>query len=112
MCATGTQTGSLFPAMAMLETPMLYDSSDHAHRAMNGETFKLINKGFPEKSGLTMMNAFPLGFRHFYTKKPVKDINDPRCACASPEHPALPRIRQATRPERPADAFRRSPVGA
>ena len=43
---------------------------------MNGETFKLINKGFPEKSGLTMMNAFPLGFRHFYTKKPVKDIND------------------------------------
>ena len=76
MCATGTQTGSLFPAMAMLETPMLYDSLDHAHRAMNGETFKLINKGFAEKSGLTMMNAFPLGFRHFYTKKPIKDIND------------------------------------
>ena len=35
--ATGTQTGSLFPAMAMLETPMLYDSLDHAHRAMNGD---------------------------------------------------------------------------
>ena len=76
MCATGTQTGSLFPAMAMLETPMLYDSLDHAHRAMNGETFKLINKGFPEKSGLTMMNAFPLGFRHFYTKKPLNSVND------------------------------------
>ena len=76
MCATGTQTGSIFPAMAMLETPMLYDSLDHAHRAMNGETFKLITKGFAEKSGLTMMNAFPLGFRHFYTKKPVKDVAD------------------------------------
>ena len=76
MCATGTQTSSLFPAMAMLETPMLYDSLEHAHRAMNGETFKLINKGFPEKSGLTMMNAFPLGFRHFYTKKPIKGIED------------------------------------
>ena len=76
MCATGTQTSSLFPAMAMLETPMLYDSLDHAHRAMNGETFKLINKGFPEKSGLTMLNAFPLGFRHFYTKKEIKGIDD------------------------------------
>ncbi len=78
MCATGTQTGSLFPAMAMLETPMLYDSLEHAHRAMNGETFKLINKGFSEKSGLTTLNAFPLGFRHFYTKKPVNGINDLR----------------------------------
>ena len=76
MCATGTQTSSLFPAMAMLETPMLYEDLEHAHRAMNGETFKLINKGFAEKSGLTMMNAFPLGFRHFYTKKPIKDVND------------------------------------
>ncbi len=76
ICATGTQTSSLFPAMAMLETPMLYDSLEHAHRAMNGETFKLINKGFPEKSGLTMMNAFPLGFRHFYTKKEIKSIDD------------------------------------
>ena len=76
MCATGTQTGSLFPAMAMLETPMLYDNLEHAHRAMNGETFKLINKGFSEKSGLTTLNAFPLGFRHFYTKKEIKGIDD------------------------------------
>lgn len=76
MCATGTQTSSLFPAMAMLETPMLYDSLEHAHRAMNGETFKLINKGFPERSGLIALNAFPLGFRHFYTKKEVKSIDD------------------------------------
>ena len=76
MCATGTQTSSLFPAMAMLETPMLYDSLDHANRAMNGETFKLINKGFSEKSGLTTLNAFQLGFRHFYTKKPVNSIKD------------------------------------
>ena len=76
MCATGTQTGSLFPAMAMLETPMLYDNLEHAHRAMNGETFKLINQGFSEKSGLTTLNAFPLGFRHFYTKKPVNNVED------------------------------------
>ncbi len=76
MCATGTQTGSIFPAMAMLETPMLYDNLDQAHRAMNGETFKLINKGFSEKSGLTTLNAFPLGFRHFYTKKPIKNVAD------------------------------------
>ena len=76
MCATGTQTSSLHPAMAMLETPMLYDSLDHAHKAMNGETFKLINKGFSEKSGLTTLNAFPLGFRHFYTKKPIKNVSD------------------------------------
>jgi len=76
MCATGTQTSSLLPAMAMLETPMLYDNLDQAHKAMNGETFKLINKGFPEKSGLTMLNAFPLGFRHFYTKKPINSVDD------------------------------------
>ena len=76
MCATGTQTGSILPAMAMLETPMLYDNLDQAHRAMNGETFKLINKGFSEKSGLTTLNAFPLGFRHFYTKKPIKNVAD------------------------------------
>ncbi|MDR0578628.1 MAG: TRAP transporter substrate-binding protein [Candidatus Accumulibacter sp.] len=76
MCATGTQTSAIWPAMAMLETPMLYDSMEHAHKAMNGETFKLINQGFAEKSGMTLMNAFPLGFRHFYTKNPVNSIND------------------------------------
>ncbi len=76
MCATGTQTSSMHPAMGMLETPMLYDSYEHAHKAMNGKTFELINAGFPEKSGLRMINAFPLGFRNFYTKNAVKDIND------------------------------------
>ena len=76
MCATGTQTSALHPAMAMLEPPMLYDSYDHARRAMEGETFKLINEGFTEKSGLRTLNAFPLGFRHFYTKKPLNSVND------------------------------------
>ena len=76
MCATGTQTSALHPAMAMLETPMLYDDLDHARRAMEGKTFELINQGFTEKSGLRTLNAFPLGFRHFYTKKPVKTIAD------------------------------------
>jgi len=82
MCATGTQTSAMHPAMAMLETPMLYDSYDHAHRALvdkgngTGKVFDLINDGFPERSGLRTLNAFPLGFRHFYTKKPVKSIDD------------------------------------
>lgn len=76
MCATGTQTSALHPAMAMLETPMLYDDLAHARRAMEGKTFDLINEGFVEKSGLRTLNAFPLGFRHFYTKKPVESIND------------------------------------
>ena len=76
MCATGTQTSSLQPSMGMLETPMLFDSYEHAHKAMNGKTFELIHKGFPEKSGLRMINAFPLGFRNFYTKNEVKSIND------------------------------------
>ena len=77
MCATGTQTSALHPAMAMLETPMLFDNYAHARRAMDGgKTFQLINEGFPEKSGLRTMNAFPLGFRHFYTKKPLKDVKD------------------------------------
>ena len=55
MCATGTQTSAIQPSMAMLETPMLFDDYAHARRAMN---------------------AFPLGFRHFYTKKPVATIDD------------------------------------
>lgn len=76
MCATGTQTSALHPAMAMLETPMLYDDLDHARRAMEGKTFDLINQGFVEKSGLRTLNAFPLGFRHFYTKKAVNGIED------------------------------------
>lgn len=76
MCATGTQTSALHPAMAMLETPMLFDDLDHARRAMEGKTFELINEGFTQKSGLRTMNAFPLGFRHFYTKKPLKTITD------------------------------------
>ncbi|MBQ7456398.1 MAG: TRAP transporter substrate-binding protein [Desulfovibrio sp.] len=77
MCATGTQTSALHPAMAMLETPMLFDSYAHARRAMDGgKTFQLINKGFPEKSGLRTLNAFPLGFRHFYTKKPLTKVSD------------------------------------
>ncbi|MBQ9536540.1 MAG: TRAP transporter substrate-binding protein [Desulfovibrionaceae bacterium] len=77
MCATGTQTSALHPAMAMLETPMLFNDYAHARRAMDGgPTFKLINQGFPEKSGMRTMNAFPLGFRHFYTKKPITKIED------------------------------------
>lgn len=76
MCATGTQMSKFHPAMAMLETPMLYDNLDHAHRAMQGDTFKLITDGFDKKSGMRTMNVFPLGFRHFYTKKPVKSIDD------------------------------------
>lgn len=76
MCATGTQTSALHPAMAMLETPMLFDNLEHARRAMEGKTFDLIHKGFPEASGLRMLNAFPLGFRHFYSKKPLKSMAD------------------------------------
>ncbi len=76
MCATGTQTSALHPAMAMLETPMLFDNLGHARRAMEGKTFELINQGFTEKSGLRTLNAFPLGFRHFYTKKPLKSMED------------------------------------
>ncbi len=76
MCATGTQMSKFHPAMAMLETPMLYDDLDHAHRAMNGTTFELITEGFDKKSGMRTLNAFPLGYRHFYTKKPINSIDD------------------------------------
>ena len=76
MCATGTQTSALHPAMAMLDTPMMFDNLDHARRAMEGKTFELINEGFTEKSGLRTLNAFPLGFRHFYTKKPLTTVTD------------------------------------
>ena len=77
MCATGTQTSAIQPSMAMLETPMLFDDYAHARRAMNGgKTFELITNGFTEKSGMRVLNAFPLGFRHFYTKKPGATIDD------------------------------------
>lgn len=76
MCATGTQTSALHPAMAMLETPMLFSDLAHARRAMEGKTFDLINAGFTEKSGLRTLNAFPLGFRHFYSKKPLTGMKD------------------------------------
>lgn len=76
MCATGTQTSALHPAMAMLETPMLFNDLAHARRAMEGKTFDLINEGFSEKSGLRTLNAFPLGFRHFYSKKPLTEMKD------------------------------------
>ena len=76
MCATGTQMSKYHPAMAMFETPMLFDDLDQAHRAMNGKTFELITDGFDKKSGMRTLNAFPLGYRHFYTKKPVQTIED------------------------------------
>lgn len=76
MCATGTQMSKFHPAMAMFETPMMFDDLDHAHRAMNGDTFKLITDGFDKKSGMRTLNVFPLGFRHFYTKNPVESIDD------------------------------------
>lgn len=76
MCATGTQMSKFHPAMAMLETPMLFEDLDHAHRAMNGKTAELITEGFDKKSGMRMLNAFPLGYRHFYTKKPINKIED------------------------------------
>lgn len=76
MCATGTQVSQFLPAMAMLETPMMFDSYAHAHRAMNGDTFKIINEGFTKKSGLITLNAFPLGFRHFYSTKPITSVKE------------------------------------
>lgn len=76
MCATGTQMSKFHPAMAMMETPMLFEDLDHAHRAMNGKTFELINDGFDKKSGMRTLNAFPLGYRHFYTKKPINTPDD------------------------------------
>lgn len=76
MCATGTQMSKFHPAMAMFETPMMFDDLDQAHRAMNGKTFELITDGFDKKSGMRTLNAFPLGYRHFYTKKPVSSIDD------------------------------------
>lgn len=62
MCATGTQTGSLFRRWRCLKRRCSTTVWTSFPRAMNGETFKLINKGFAEKSGLTMMNAFPLAY--------------------------------------------------
>ena len=76
MCATGTQVSAFHPAMAMMETPMMYDSYAHARRAIDGGVFDLLTDGFVEKSGLRCLNMFPLGFRHFYTKKPVASIDD------------------------------------
>ena len=35
MCATGTQVSAFHPAMAMMETPMMYDSYAHARRAID-----------------------------------------------------------------------------
>jgi tripartite ATP-independent transporter DctP family solute receptor len=76
MCATGTQTSALHPAMALIETPMLFDNLEHARRAMEGDTGKLIVKGFTEKSGMRLLNYFPLGYRVFYTKKPIQSMDD------------------------------------
>lgn len=76
MCATGTQTSAIQPSMAMFETPMLFDDLEHARRAMEGKTFELITKGFTEKAGMRVLNAFPLGFRHFYSKKALSTMDD------------------------------------
>ena len=43
---------------------------------MNGETFKIINENFTKKSGLITLNAFPLGFRHFYSTKPITSVKE------------------------------------
>lgn len=77
MCATETQMSAIQPSVTTLETPMLFNDYTHARRAMNGgKTFKLITNGSTEKSGIHVLNAFPLGFRHFYTKRPVATIDD------------------------------------
>jgi len=48
--------------MAMLEMPMLYDSLEHAHRAMNGETFKPIKQGLSREIGSDHAQRFPPWF--------------------------------------------------
>ena len=114
MCATGTQTSALHPAMAMLETPMLFDNLAHARRAMEGKTFELINQGFTEKSGLRTLNAFPLGFRHFYTKKVLNQPGDLkglrlRVRCTAPvSSSSRAQLCQGMRHQRPAAALCRS----
>lgn len=87
MCCVGPQSSAYHSAMAMMETPMLYESLDHAKRAMKGGTLELITgpytdskgnytKSFVESSGMRVLNAFPLGFRHFFTKKPIHSMKD------------------------------------
>lgn len=87
MCCVGPQTSRFHPAMAMFETPMLYEDLDHAHRAMQGGVLELIvgpakgqtgrfGKSFVENSGMRVLNAYPIGFRHFFTKKPLKTMDD------------------------------------
>lgn len=87
MCAVGPQSSRFHPAMAMFETPMLYKDLDHAHRAMNGGVLELITgpakgqsgkfgKSFVENSGMRVLNAYPIGFRHFFTKKDIKTMDD------------------------------------
>ncbi|MFQ9491393.1 MAG: TRAP transporter substrate-binding protein [Bilophila wadsworthia] len=106
MCATGTQTSAIQPSMAMLETPMLFDDYAHARRAMNGgKTFELITNGFTEKSGMRVLNAFPLGFRHFYTKKPVATIDDMKHLRMRVPNIPLYINCQGMRHQRPAHAF-------
>ena len=78
MCATGTQTSALQPCHGHARNAHARSTIyAHARRAMDGgKTFELITNGFTEKSGMRVLNAFPLGFRHFYTKKPVATIDD------------------------------------
>ena len=88
MCCVGPQSSRFHPAMAMFETPMLYENLDHAHRAMEGGVLDLIvgpakgytsgpfSKSFVEKSGMRVLNAYPIGFRHFFTKKELKTMDD------------------------------------
>ena len=87
MCCVGPQSSRFHPAMAMFETPMLYKDLDHAHRAMKGGVLELIigpakgqtgkfGQSFVEKSGMRVLNAYPIGFRHFFTKKELKTMDD------------------------------------
>lgn len=76
MCATGTQLSLIHPPIAILEAPMVYENLAHAKKALEGKTFELIKAGLIEKTGLRMLNVFPLGFRQFYTKKPIYNIGD------------------------------------
>ena len=76
MFATGTQTAEYWPPMALTEAPGLWVSLDHAHKALTGETGKIISSGLEKASGLKVLNFFPLGYRVFFTSKKVTKFED------------------------------------
>lgn len=65
---------SVYPEIGVFSMPYVFNSQEHQWKVLNGPIGTEFLKAV-EKTNLVGMGYFEAGARHFYSRKPLKDVN-------------------------------------